>query len=92
MAAGGRVAGVVEEDHAEIGVVVVRLDDVAAVHVGMASRLVHEQAADVVQPLERVPALVEDRRAAQPVDPVRDDPEGLARSVVVDGADVHVRK
>src|SRR5262245_50735797 len=64
VAARGRVARVVEEDDAEVGAVVVRLDDVALVHVGMAARLVHEQPADVVEPLERVATLVEDRPTA----------------------------
>ena len=42
MAARGRVAGVVEEDDAEIRAVVVRLADEAAVHVRVAARLVDE--------------------------------------------------
>ena len=63
MPARSRVAGVVEEDDAEVGVVVVRLDDEAAVHVGVPARLVDEQPAHVVEPLERVAPLVEDRRA-----------------------------
>ena len=62
VAAGGRVARVVEEDDAEVGAVVVRLDDEAAVHVGVPARLVHEQAPHVVEPVVRVAALVEDRR------------------------------
>ena len=40
--AGGRVALVVEEDDAEVGAIVVRRDDVTAVHVGVPSRLVDE--------------------------------------------------
>ena len=78
-----------EEDDAEIGAVVVRLDDEAAVHVGVPSRLVDEQPAHVVEPLERVASLVEDRRAARRVDAARHDPERLARRVVVDRADLH---
>ena len=61
VAAGGRVAGVVEEDDAEVGAVVLRLGHEAAVHVRMAARLVDEQLPDVVEVLERVPSLVEDR-------------------------------
>ena len=84
VSARGRVARVVEEDDAEIGVVVVRLDDEAAVHVGVAARLVDEQPPHVVEPLERVAPLVEDRRALRRLDAARDDPERLARRVVVD--------
>ena len=87
VAARRRVPGVVEEDDAEVGAVVVRLDDEAAVHVGVPARLVDEQPAHVVEPLERVAALVEDRRAARRFDAARDDPEGLAGRVVVDRAD-----
>jgi hypothetical protein len=79
----------VEEDDAEVGAVVVRLDDVTAVHVGVAAGLVHEEPPHVIESLERIAALVENRRAAQPVDPGRDDAERLARAVVVDGADLH---
>jgi hypothetical protein len=75
----GRVAGVVEEDDAEVGAVVVRLDDEAAVHVRVAARLVDEEPPNVVEPLERVAALVEDRRAARRLDTARHDPERLAR-------------
>ena len=78
-----------EEDHAEVRAVVVRLDDEAAVHVGMPSRLVDEQTAHVVDALERVAALVEDRRPTQRLDPVRHDPEGLPCGVVVGCADLH---
>ncbi len=78
-----------EEDDAEIGARVVRLDDVAAVHVGVAARLVDEQPAHVVEPLERVAALVEDRCAPKRIDTARHDAERLARRVVVDGPDLH---
>ena len=63
MPARGRVAGVVEEHDAEVRVLVVRLDDEAPVHVRVAARLVDEQAPHVVEALERVAPLVEDRRA-----------------------------
>ena len=85
----GRVAGVVEEDDAEVRAVVVRLDDVAAVHVGMPARLVDQQAAYVVEPVVGVASLVEDRRPAQGIDAAGDDPERLAGSVVVDRANLH---
>ena len=67
-----------EEDDAEVGTIVVGLDDEAAVHVGVAARLVHEEPPHVVEPLQRIPPLVEDRRAARHLDSSRDDPERLA--------------
>ena len=68
---------------------VVRLDDEAAVHVGVAARLVDEQPPHVVEPLECVAALVEDRRAVRGIDSAGHDPERLAAGVVVDRADLH---
>src|SRR5581483_8474521 len=87
VAAGGRVAGVVEEDGAEIGAVVLGLGDEAAVHVGMPAGLVDQQAADVVEPLQREPPLLEDRAALEPLDAARDDPERLVVGLVVDRRD-----
>ena len=87
VAASGRVAGVVEEDDAEVGVGVVPGHDVTAVHVGVAPRLVDEQPADVVEPLERITSPLEDRRSAQRLDAAGDDPERLATGVVVDRPD-----
>ena len=78
-----------EEDDTEIGVAVVRLDDEAAVHVGMSPRLVDEQPPHVIEPLECVAPLVEDRRAVRSIDSAGHDPERLAGSVVVDRADLH---
>ena len=85
----GRIAGVVEEDDAEVRFRVLGLDDEAAVHVGVPARLVHEQPANVVEPVVRVAPLVEDRRTLRRLDSVRDDPERLARGVVVDRTDLH---
>ena len=87
MAAGRRVAGVVEEDDAEVGGGVVRRDDEAAVHVRVPARLVDEQPPHVVEALVRVAAPLEDRRALRRVDAVGDDPERLSARVVVDRAD-----
>ena len=84
---GRRVAGVVEEDDAEVCPFVLRLGDEAAVHVRVAARLVDEQAADVVDVLGGVAPLVEDPRAGERLDAAGDDPEGLARGVVVDRPD-----
>src|SRR5207342_3059890 len=89
MPTGRRVAGVMEEDDAEVCACVVRLDDEAAVHVRMPARLVDEEAPPVVEPVVRISALVEDRGAAWRLDSLRDDPEGLPRCVVVDRSDLH---
>ena len=78
-----------EEHDAEIALLVVRLDDEAAVHVRVASRLEDEQPPDVVETRSSVAALVEDRRSARRLDAAGDDPEGLAARVVVDGFDPH---
>ena len=85
MAAGRRVALVVEEDDAEVGAGVVRLGDEAAVHVGVAARLVDEEAADAVEDLAGEPAALEHRPALERPDAAGDDPERLAAGVVVDG-------
>ena len=55
----------------------------------MPSRLVNEQPAHVVDAIECVATLVENRRAAQRLDAVGHDPEGLARGVIVGCADLH---
>jgi hypothetical protein len=77
----------VEEDDAEIGALVVWLDDEAAVHVGMTARLEDEQPPHMIAARERVAALFENRRAAERLDTAGDDPEGLTAGVVVDRAD-----
>ena len=89
MPARGRIAGVVEEDDAEVRFRVLRLDDEAAVHVGVPARLVHEQPANVVEPVVRVAPLVEDRRTLRRLDAVGDDPEWLTGGVVVDRTNLH---
>src|SRR4029079_1423220 len=86
---GRRVPRIVEEDDPEVGSLL-RLDDVAAVHVGVAARLVDEEAAPAISPVWRVAPLLEDRVAAQPIHTARHDPERLARGVVVDRANFHV--
>ena len=78
-----------EEDDTEVRAGVVRLDDEAAVHIGMASRLVDEQPTNVVESIERIAALVEDRLASWSLDSTGHDPEGLACGVVVDRVDLH---
>ena len=85
----GRIAGVVEEDDAEVRFRVLRLDDEAAVHVGVPARLVHEQPPNVVEPVVRVAPLVEDRRTLRRLYTVGDDPEWLTRGVVVDRTNFH---
>ena len=87
--AGRRVALVVEEDDPEVGAVVVRRDDVAAVHVRMPARLEDEQPPHVVGLLEREAPALQDRRTLEGRRPARDDAEGLAARVVVDDLDPH---
>jgi hypothetical protein len=77
----------VKEHDAEIGAAVLRLGDETAVHVGVAARLVDEQATDVVEVIAGEAALVEDRPALQRFDATGDDPERLAAGVVVDRGD-----
>ena len=72
-----------EEDDAEVGALVVRLRDEAAVHVRVPARLVDEQLAHVVEPLEREAALVEDRGALERRHTAGDDAKRLAGGVVV---------
>ena len=83
----GRIAGVVEEHHAEIGAVVIGRGYEAAVHVGVAARLEHEQATHVIEVLGRIAPPLENRRALQRAHPAGDDPERLAGRVVVGDAD-----
>ncbi len=76
-----------EEDHAEVGALVVGLDDEAAVHVGMATRLVDEELPHMVEVRRRPPALLEDRGALEWRHSTRHDPERLAGRVVVGRGD-----
>jgi hypothetical protein len=85
--AGGRVARIVEEDDAEVGAAVLGLGDEAAVHVGVAARLVDEQPPDVVEMLEREAPLVEDRAPLERRHAAGDDAERLAAGVVVGSRD-----
>ena len=89
VAARRRVPLVVEEDDPEVGAVVVRRDDVAAVHVRVPARLEDEEPADVVEALSRVAPPLEDRRALERRDAGGDDAERLAAGVVVDRLDPH---
>ena len=89
MAARGRVALVVEEHDAEVGAVVVRGRDEAAVHVGVTARLVDQQVADIVDMVRRPTAALEDRAPFELGDPADHDPERLAGGVVVDRFDLH---
>ncbi len=83
MPAGSRVPGVVEEDDAEIGAVVVRRAHEAAVHVGVPTRLVDEQLSDRIKPIGREAAPFEDRRALRLPDAARHDAKRLPARVVV---------
>ena len=91
VAAGGRVPGVVEEDRAEMGALVVAGQHEAAVHVGMAAGLEDEQLADAVVIAERRRAPLEHRRPLQQRCASGDDAKRLAGGVVVGGLDLHLR-
>jgi hypothetical protein len=87
----GRVAVLVPEQHAEGGTLVVGRDDEAAVHVGMAARLVTQQPAQTVDTLRRRGALapLSHVRARDLPDVTDDDPEWLTGRVVVRCTQVH---
>ena len=80
----GAVAGIVKEDHAKICTGIVRGRDEAAIHIGVAARLVDEEASNVVdicgspQPTLAYSRTADLRRALD------DDPERLTSGVVVD--------
>ena len=73
------------EEDAEVGAVVIGRDDEAAVHVGVAARLVAQQPPDAVDDVAapRVLAALADGRAGDIGRAGRDDPERLAGGVVV---------
>ena len=89
MPARGRIPRVVEEDAAEIGACIVRLDHEAAVHVRVPTRLVHEQPPHVVELLRGVPPTLEHGRSPECPHPAGHDPERLAAGVVVGRRDGH---
>ena len=91
MTASRRVPGVVEEDDAEIGSVIVRRDDVTAVHVGMATRLEDDQPAHRVEVLEREAAPLEDRGALERRHTAGEDAKRLPTRVVVGRLDPHAQ-
>ena len=87
MAAHGGVALVVHEEHGHVGLAEIGLDRDHAVHVVMAARLEDEHAAEMVEPLARVAALLEDRLALHVRIAGADDAHGLAARVHLDGLD-----
>jgi len=82
-----RVALVVEEHDPEVGTLVVGRDDMAAVHVGVAAGLVHEQPPERIELRAREAAALEDRRPLERRDAAGDDAERLTARVVVDDRD-----
>jgi hypothetical protein len=88
-----RVAVLVPEEDAEVGAAVVGRHEEAAVHVGVSARLVAEHAPDDLGRLRRHGRLApgRHRRPGQLRRPARDDPERLARRVVVRRDDLHGR-
>ena len=87
VAAHGRVALVVQEQHRHVGVGMVGRHEQGAVHLGMAARLAHQQAAVAVEPRLRVPPPLQERGTFRGRIAVGDDPHGLACGVHLDGAD-----
>src|SRR5690606_18723671 len=85
------VAVLVPEQRAEVRAGVVGRYEEAAVHVGVAARLVHQQLAEVVD-VGGIGAAFQDGGARDGGDAAGDDPERLARRVVVDGGDGHSSK
>ena len=78
-----------EEDDPEVGAIVVRRDDVAAVHVRVPAGLEDEKPPHAVDLLERKAPALEDRGPFEERRPARHDAERLAARVVVDDLDPH---
>ena len=91
VATGRRVALVVEEHDAEVAGRVVGRRDEAAVHVGVAARLVDEELADVVEVRGRPATPFRHRAAFERGHAAGHDPEGLAARVVVGRRDLGQR-
>ena len=83
----GRVALILQEQHAQISVGQIGLDQQGPVHVGMTTRLGHQQAAKMVEPSLGEAALVEERGALERRIAARDDPHRLATGVHLDRGD-----
>lgn len=82
------------EQHAEVGSFVIRRDEKASVHVRVAAGLVAQQSAHPVDLFAAAGVLTPGSHGL-PGDvrqPVRHDPERLARRVVIDGADLQARE
>src|SRR6266513_3293099 len=85
VAARRAVAGGVKEDYPELGAPIFRLRHESAVHVRVPAWLEDEKLADVIEVVERVAPLLEDRPAAQRRHAAADDAKGFAGGVIVDG-------
>src|SRR5439155_20072650 len=79
------VTGVAKEDHPELGAPVFRLRHESAVHVRVPARLEDEELADVIEVVECVAPLLEDRPAAQRRNAAADDAKGFAGGAIVYG-------
>ncbi len=77
VAAHGRVTLVVHEQHGEIGLGMVRLDQQRAIHAVMPARLEHQPAAQMIEAPLRLPPLVEQRPAREHRPAVDDDARRL---------------
>jgi hypothetical protein len=89
VAAHGRVALVVHEQHGEIGVGMIGLDQQRAIHAVVAARLEHQAAPQVIEALLRLAPLVEQRLPGEPGPAVDDDARRLAAGMHLHGGDDH---
>ena len=89
VAAHGAVALVVHEQHSEIGLGMVGLDQQGAVHAVMSARLQHQPAPQMIKALFRLAPLVEQCPAGESRPAVDDDARGLATRMHLDGRQDH---
>lgn len=89
MAAHRRVARIVGEEHGEIGIGMVRGHWENAVHVGVATRFVHEQSAEIVEVLGGVATFGKDRVSGDLGVPVDNDSDRFSSGMHLHGLDTH---
>jgi hypothetical protein len=79
----------VHEQHREIGLAMIGLDQDRTVHPVVAARLQHQAAPQVIEPLLRFPSLVQQGVAVEARPTVDDDPRRLAAGMHLDGGKDH---
>ncbi len=89
VAAHRAVALVVHEQHGEVGLGMVGLDQQRAIHAVVAARLQHQPAPQMVEARLRLAPLVEERAAFEFRPAVDDDARGLAARMHLDGREDH---